>query len=167
MTTPNPFSDLDAIRRFLQQDVLPDVAPALAGELRAAIKILGAINAELESLHPRTQSECRELQQLCRELATTLDAPEHAAPLLRKSTGTEPDFESTPDLLRYHAELSTLLGLLIERAGRRRDDTPGTERTLREDLLRRCYATLGRHAARATRWQNVFEPIASGEDERD
>lgn len=163
--TTDPFSDLRAIRRFLQQDVLPGIAPALAGELRAAIKVLGAVSAELESLHPRMQTECRELRQLCRELMAAPGAPEQTAPVLREPAVAEPEFETTVDVLRVHAELSTLLGSLLERAETRGDAAPGAGHALPDDLRARCYATLGRHAARATHWQNVFEPVASGDDE--
>lgn len=165
--TTDPFRDLDAIRRFLHEDVLPDVTPAISGELRAAIKVLGAVTAELESLHPRTLRECCELQQLCGELATALDAPGQSAAALPEAASPDPGFESTTDMLRFHAELSTLLGSLLERAETRRDDSPGAARTTLDALLHRCYATLGRHAARASRWQNVFERVAPDENEPD
>ena len=165
--TTDPFGNLDAIRRFLHQDILPDVAPALAGELRAAIKILGAVATELESLHPRTESECRELQQRCHELAHALGVPEQAESVLPAAAQPGAGITSTVALLRLHAELHTLMGSLIDRAQGCYPDLPAAERGLLDDVLRRCYATLGRHAACASRWQNVFEPVPVREQSPD
>lgn len=158
--SPDPFASLSAIRRFLRYDVLPEVPAALVGELRAAIKILAAVSDELEALHPRIAGECHDLQRLCHELTSALGEPEQATNLLADNAPDAAGVESTTALLRCHASLSELTASLIGRAQLLCAELAESERAALDELLHRCYATLGRHAASASRWQNVFEPVS-------
>jgi hypothetical protein len=140
MTDPDGLQTLAAVRSFLEDVVLAEVPQHLAGELRAAVKLLESAQAELGCLHAVLLRESEELLDLCEGSAR--------AQALRARLAPAP--EQLAERAALHREIRGLSAETIERL---QADGSATARERLDDL----YATLGRHSHTRVPWQSVFE----------
>lgn len=155
---PDPFTTFNATAAFLKTDVLPVTPAALRSELRAAIKNIESAARELETLHPRSERECRELAALCKGFAEVLGDPPPMVAIFAQKLDRR--CSSTPNLLGLRAEIQALLSAQMREARSRSAAASASERERLDAMLHGCYDTLGRHAAAASAWQDVFTPVA-------
>lgn len=156
--TPDGLAALAEVRIFLAREVLPLVPATVAGELRAAIKILEAASEELNALHPLLHSECRELLALGEEADRVLRVSDsgHAGsvPLALLAPRLLAEDLDTRGLLGLHEEVLDASSALVAALQRHVRATPRAEDA--GYVLLRFYETLGRHAAGRVSWQSVF-----------
>ncbi|MGH8595911.1 MAG: hypothetical protein ACREXT_04555 [Gammaproteobacteria bacterium] len=156
---PDCFETLAALRAFLMREVLPTVSQSIAGELRAAIKTLEAVAAELNALHPLLRAECIELLGLCVEAKLCLSEPSEAVERLPSlNCFTERLSDNALDavgLIALHQEIHTVSSALLVEL-QETHYSRRTEESALAALLARFYTTLGRHAERRIAWQSVF-----------
>lgn len=137
---------LAQIRCFLSEDVLPVMPAELAGEVRAAVKLLRTVETEVDRAYPLLRKEIMELLALNTEALAA--APELAELRSRAELGDA----SLSELDGLHRDLRALSSRVLA--------------TLQEagggPLLDRFYATLGRHAEARLHWQAVFPVSTEG-----
>lgn len=168
---------LSAVNHFLIEDVLSALPGEMRGEMRAAIKNISDVIAELPGLQDRLANQNREMQVLLNKVMIRLTSSEqvHIAEdddiLLSLAVVPEPCSSFVALQLQQQAMkkvLSTTLGCLQHRlvpAEPRIDENAGAECSFLEgmasgsadkDLLYEAYAMFGKHAAQQASFQSVF-----------
>ena len=149
---------LVAVSRFLTAEVLPAVPRELAGEIRAAVKLLETAGTELNDRQRSLTAETRDLIGHCADIARVLDLADAASRCAQLSSGTE-DADGTLTVLeRIWNEARSLTTSLIV-ALQQRDLDPDLAHTVREahrELLARVYGCLAGYARSRLTWQSVF-----------
>ena len=158
---PHGLAALAMVRAFLAEQILPEVPDSLTGELRAALKILDTVAAELDVLYPLLLTECRALLDLCGEICARL--PSSATPAntdlaMRCAALNEQyarGFTATTPLIELHRAIKALAKDLINSLQKTADE-PGPAQA-----LARLYSLLGQHATARIPWQTVFASPAA------
>ena len=145
---PNGFEALQIVQAFLRTSVLPAVPASLAGELRAAIKLLATVELELRSLGPLLVEECREIHELCELGAASQDQAAACAELLGRLQQPPHDLAL---MIELHRDFEKLASRVIAGLQSRPREVTA------QGLLRRFYEALGRHAERRLPWQSIFQ----------
>lgn len=153
MTTADPMSGLDTldqIGRFLTTEVVGAVPAELAGEVRAAVKLLRTAATELNNRHVLVRAETDELLALIDEALVYLPSSlfvDECATLRARAATSDASLREMDQLLGAVYAVTTRVITALQRAPR----SPGAARAL--DGL---YAALGRHAESRLPWQAVF-----------
>ncbi len=151
----DPFQTLASIRDFLTRDVLPAVPKEIAGEVRAAVKLLEDVADELDWLPAVLHAECAEMLALhikARDvIATGVDDD-----LRRKIVSPPGSILEQLELHRTMTEMTTSFVLKLQ-AGIRALLVENNESMKLRDVLDQYYVMLGRHAETRLRWQSVFD----------
>lgn len=153
---------LSEIRAFVEGEILDTVPTHLRGELRAALKLLDEVAAELDRAYPLLEHECRELLALIdaadRALGNdTGEAHELAQALVSGSSGV-------CELDRLHGRIRALT-LVRYRGVCGATETAIIDERDGDELRARFLDTLADHASRRAAWQSVF-PVGSDPTER-
>ena len=150
-----PFETLAAVRDFLTRAVLPAVPKEIAGEVRAAVKLLEDVADELDWLPAVLRAECEDMLALQIKtqgvIVTGIDAE-----LRRQIVAPPGSIREQLELHRTMTEMVTSVVLKLQ-AGIRELSVENNESMKLRDLLDQYYAMLGRHAATRLRWQSVFD----------
>lgn len=143
------FESIAGVQQFLLARILPAVDPSLAGEVRAAAKILACASLELRTLHLWLESEWRELSVLCEEARAMLgaNAPGPAEP------DTWPDELPARLALRRRLDERVAQTLIDLQAA---VDGGAPVAAAAGVKLRDFYELLSRHADKRLAWQSVF-----------
>ena len=158
---PHGLAALAMVRAFLAEQILPGVPDSPTGELRAALKILDTVAAELDALYPLLLTECRALLDLCGEICTR--PPTGATPasidLATRCTALNEryarGFTATTPLLEHHRAIKALATDLINALQKTADEPAPAQ------ALARLYSLLGHHATARIPWQTVFASPAA------
>ncbi len=150
-----PFETLASVRDFLTRDVLPAVPKEIAGEVRAAVKLLEDVADELDWLPAVLHAECEEMLAL-RIKTQDVIATETDDELRRKIVSPPGNTREQLELHRTMSGMVTSVVLKLQ-AGIREPSLESDESMKWRDLLDQHYAMLGRHAETRLRWQSVFE----------
>lgn len=161
MTTPIPIR-LRAIRTFLERDILPGVSTEMRSDMRATIKMLVNMEAEVDRLPSLIDSETREMLRLCEIAIAALGHQNLADGQLDKFyelvRQTNRPVSSQGDVLTHHGDLTMLLGLLAVQLSDRIATEPvslpwsSAPRT----IFNQCCRFLRRQAQARASWQSVF-----------
>ncbi len=171
MTSPIP-ARLRAIREFLVRDILPGVAAEMRSDMRASLKMLESMEAEIDRLPALLASENDEILKLCEAAIADIgrqDLPadelqtfeelvrQHGQPLL-----------SLSDMEGRHAQFSILLGKLAFRLSARIDAEPAEQTcpSASKIVFTQCCRFLQRQAQIRTEWQAVFPTSGFYRDDR-
>ncbi|HEY1973876.1 MAG TPA: hypothetical protein VGH89_38405 [Pseudonocardia sp.] len=149
---------LAGVRAFLAEQIAPEVPGELAGELRAAIKLLDTVGVELNQRHRVLRDELADLLDYAQRIAglLALDAESQAGrTLARRAEDARLDLAALDLLWRDARALSA--GLLVELCRYR--DAPTTPDAMRQPagaLAAEFCTCLGGHARARLAWQAVF-----------
>lgn len=150
-----PFETLASVRDFLTRDVLPAVPKEIAGEVRAAVKLLEDVADELDWLPAVLRAECEEMLALLIKtqgvIVTGIDDE-----LRRQIVAPPGSIREQLELHRTMTEMATSVVLKLQ-AGIRELSVENNESMKLRDLLDQHYEMLGRHAETRLRWQSVFD----------
>lgn len=161
MTTPIP-TRLRAIRAFLENEILPSVQAEVRSDMRATLKMLANMEAEVDQLPALLDNEKREMLRLCEMAIAALGDNNLASnelqtfyKLVRQRRRAN---KTLGDALAQNAELSMLLGRLTVRLRARIDaDPPGmTCSSAPKVVFTNCCRFLERQAQARAEWQSVF-----------
>ena len=158
---PNGLVALAMVRAFLAEQILPGVPDSLTGELRAALKILDTVAAELDALYPLLLTECRELLDLCGEICArqpSSETPTNINLATRCTAFNERyarGFTATTPLFEFYRAIKGLATDLINSLQKTANE-PGPAQA-----LARLYSLLGQHATARIPWQTVFSSPAA------
>lgn len=150
---PDGLEAITVVRRFLAGPVLGAVPAELAGEVRAAVKLLDTVGTELTGLPAVLLDECHELLPLTGDGLKVLPGDRDDLGALERRLAADP--RTLDDLTTLHRDVRRLTSSVVvelqsmERAGGER--APDARRALRP-----IYETLRRHAERRIPWQSVF-----------
>lgn len=150
MVKPHGLEALATVRAFLSDRIVGAVPAELVGEMRAAVKLLRAVEDELGVLPGMLHEECRALLDLLRRGSEALEeaTPDALGELLGAAT--------TPrELFDVQRTLRGRLGELLPRLQDAARGGPAGAATARRVLLD-AYAALGDCARTRGRWQSVF-----------
>lgn len=164
--TSNIFSDLDAIRHFLTDEVEVHTPAHLRSELRGAIKLLADIAKEVDALPALLLAEGLDMVALAETATASLKSlvPGMAA---RTSTPSLRDQIARPigslrGLISLHevalADADLIFSELRVQLGD--PDLPAGSRVELQKLAARYLTLLAAHADARMPWQSVFPPIA-------
>lgn len=160
---------LEAVRSFLAERVAPSVPGELAGELRAALKLLETTGAELNERHVRLRAELADLLRHADRIVRRFGLEPHGPVLLalfRRAEEPELDLHSLDALWRDARALGS--ALLVElRRYRDLPDTPADARAEATELAADFCACLGEHARARLHWQAVFPVLPTNPEEDD
>ena len=155
-----PFETLASVCNFLARDVLPAVPREMAGEVRAAVKLLQDVADELDWLPAVLRAECEVMLALQIKtqdvIAIGIDDE-----LRRKIVAAPGSIREQLELHRTMTEMVTN-GVLKLQAGIRALSAENGESIKLRNLLDQYYEMLGRHAETRLRWQSVFERMQRG-----
>ncbi|MGQ0622166.1 MAG: hypothetical protein ACT4QA_20010 [Panacagrimonas sp.] len=154
-------STLVDLRGFLSGAVLAAVPHGLRSELRAAIKVLEEVEAELDALPGLVPPECERLLTLCAESVEQLETTNSEALALRISTLRHELRDEARGLrarIALHQELLHLsAGLLVQLQQSQRALPPGhAQRNRLRPVLRNFLLELRDQAKARQAWQSVF-----------
>jgi hypothetical protein len=149
---------LAGVRAFLAERIAPVVPSELAGELRAAMKLLDTVQIELNERHPALRAELSDLLSYSDRIATLLeDGPrgEACRTLTGRAGASSLNLHGLEEIWRDARKMSSTL--LVE-LRRYRDDpaTPAPAREEAGELSAEFCACLGEHARARLSWQAVF-----------
>ncbi len=150
-----PFETLASVRDFLTRDVLPAVPKEIAGEVRAAVKLLEEVADELDWLPAVLRAECEEmlaLQEKTREIMNSEVGDE-----LRQQIIASPG--SIREQLELHSNMVEAVTVVVLKLQTRIRELSAENdgSILLRALLDQHYEMLGRHAGTRLRWQSVFD----------
>jgi hypothetical protein len=158
VSDPSALRTLSAVRGFLDEEVVPSVPQHVAGEVRAAIKLLESVERELDDLHVVLLAECTEMLELCGAGLGPLARDPQVSPQvdelgalqarLRERVADAPD--TLTDRGTLHAEVRDLCAQVVSLLQTAEADGVGGGE------LHSLYAVLGRHAERRVPLQSVF-----------
>lgn len=159
--TLDGLATLDAVRAFLAERIAPSVPGELAGELRAALKLLETTGVELNERHVRLRAELADLLRHSDRMIRRFGLEPHGPVLLALFRRAE---EPELDLLDLHSldalwrDARALASALLVELRRYRDlpDTPADARAEATELAADFCACLGEHARARLHWQAVF-----------
>jgi hypothetical protein len=161
MTTSIP-TRLRAIRAFLESEILPGVPPEVRSDMRATLKMLENMEAEVDRLPALVDSEKREMLRLCEMAIAALGNHNLPGDELQAFEGfvlqRDKPFKAFGDALAEHAELSMLLGRLTARLSERIDAEPEglTCSSASKSVFTKCCRFMVRQAQARAGWQAVF-----------
>ncbi|GAA5161696.1 hypothetical protein GCM10023321_46340 [Pseudonocardia eucalypti] len=162
---------LERVRVFLAERVAPSVPGELAGEFRAAVKLLETTGAELNERHVRLSAELADLLRHADRIIRRFGLEPHGPVLLALFRRAEEldllDLHGLDALWRDARALGS--ALLVELRGYRDlPDTPADARAEATELAADFCACLGEHARARLHWQAVFPAIRNPplEDDR-
>ncbi len=162
--SPGLFSDLDAIRAFLADEIAGHVPAHLRSELRGAIKVLGEIAGEIDALPALLHAEGHEMVALAARADATLETclPGFAA---RTRTGfLSGEFDrpmgSLRGLMKLHEEALADAELILAEIQTQlaRADIEADLHARLQELAESYLALLGAQADARMQWQSVFSP---------
>lgn len=152
------FATLATVCGFLTGDVLPAIPRELAGEVRAAVKLLETAATEFNDRPRSLAAETHDLIGLCAEIARMLDLADVTSSCTRLTRATESAHGTLTALEETWREARTLTSTLISALQQAEfgQDIPGSVRSAHHDVLARTYACLAGHARSRLTWQSVF-----------
>ena len=158
MTTSIP-ARLRAIRAFLEGDVLPGITADLCSDLRASVKMLETMEAEVDRLPAFLAAETEDMIRLCGEAIGVLgdeaparDERQAFAALIHPPKQCD---ATLGGMEHRHREASVLLGKLLGRlCVRVAEESDG--RSAAHELYARCCTCLQTQASARIEWQAVF-----------
>ena len=141
---------LHDIRAFIAREIVDTVPAHLRSELRAALKLLDEVAAELDTAYPMFRAECRDSLELIEaaDHLLAIDARETAA----LSTALNEASLSLRDLSALHDQIGALL---LARYRTLRKPPDGATSSSHE-LCQRLHDNFAAQARRRARWQSVF-----------
>lgn len=134
---------LAGIGDFLRREVLPDMKDEAKGELRAAIKLLDDMIAEVDLAPGLLETQAAQRLDLADKILRSLNAEPSAVAVLRARW--EQRGKTMAELTAIHAEAGLLLSTVVSRL-----DQAYTS------LRREAYVLLAEQATPGTAWQSVF-----------
>lgn len=134
---------LAGIGYFLRREVLPGMKDEAKGELRAAIKLLDDMIAEVDLAPGLLETQAAQRLDLADKIIRSLNAEPSAVAVLRARWGQRG--KTMAELTAIHAEAGLLLATLVNQL-QQPDDA----------LRREGYALLAQQATPGTAWQSVF-----------
>lgn len=161
MTTPIS-TRLRAIRAFLESEILPCVSAEVRSDMRATLKMLANMEAEVDQLPVLVDNEKREMLRLCEAAIAALghnnlagDELQTFDKLVRQASRAA---KALGDALAENAELSMLLGRLTVRLSTRIEAEPPdlTCTSAPRVVFTKCCRFLQRQAQVRAGWQAVF-----------
>ena len=161
MTTSIP-TRLRAIRTFLEGEILPGVPPEVRSDMRATLKMLENMEAEVDRLPILVDSEKREMLRLCEMAIAALGYHNLPDDELQAFDGfvrqSDKPVNTFSGALAEHAELSMLLGRLTARLSERIDAEPQdlSCSSASKSVFTKCCRFLVRQAQERAGWQAVF-----------
>jgi hypothetical protein len=155
--TIDGLSTVASVRAFLVAEVLPAVPRELAGELRAAVKLLATAETELDVRHASLSAETRDMIAHCAEAARLLGL-QNAGAACERLAAARTDGATLTEVGRRWGEARELSSSILPALQRRESDPTATDtdRGAARELLRRFYACLTGHARARLGWQSVF-----------
>ncbi len=153
-----PLDSLAVLRDYLAAEILPDVAGAQQGELRAAIKVLEELGEEFDRAPVVLHEETTTLHRLCTQAQAILDPVTGTANLIARveqlGRGLGPVSLTLKDAQALNDNAATCMSECIAALQRIQHDAVHGEPA--RACLHDCYAELSRQAARRAQWQSVF-----------
>lgn len=153
---------LAAVQRFLIEEILPGVTGDKRSDLRAAVKILGDLEKEVEHLPGLLNVEIKEMLRLSSAAVAALGVNGVDADDLKSfrelSAAAEKPIRRLSELQTFHAKISALIGNLTVQLAERIEQAPHAFAGVSgaQDVVTNCYRMLRRQAASRTSWQSVF-----------
>ncbi|HZZ51788.1 MAG TPA: hypothetical protein VFE65_33245 [Pseudonocardia sp.] len=163
--TIDGLSTLSSVRAFLMTEVLPAVPDELAGELRAAAKLLAGVETELDTRYSSLATETRDLIAHAADAARLLGLDEAASACERLAVSDSGVASARLTELESRWSRARQLSstLLRELQGRESDPAVSeADRRAARALLREFYTSLTSHARTRLDWQAVF-PVPAHE----
>lgn len=156
---PTALEALATVRNFLATEVLDGVPRHLSGDLRAAVKVLDEVRAEIDELAPVQRQEWDELVAACQACEPYL-GPGDAATRLTALRADTTISQRWSDGMQLQRDLRGILkdSLPAVQAVARDEAAPPATREAARVVLADVYAMLSRHAGRRAQWQSVFAP---------
>lgn len=149
---------LAGVRAFLAEQIAPVIPGELAGELRAAMKLLDTVGVELDERHPALRAELADLLGYSARVARLIeDGPRTEACLDLAGRAETPSLR-LGGLAEIWREARRVSSSLLVELRRHRDDpaVPVPRREEAGELAAEFCACLGEHARARSSWQAVF-----------
>jgi hypothetical protein len=154
---PDGLTTLATVRRFLTE-LAPELPGELAGDLRAAAKLLETTEIELNERHLSLIAETEDLISHCLRLGTLLNRPDVDATCTQLTGRLRAGHLNLTGLGElWHDTRALATSLVIALQGVESD--PHTDQTGRQaaaHALLEVYTCLGAHARSRQPWQSVF-----------
>lgn len=159
---------LSALNEFFSEEVLPALPKAMRGEMRAAIKNISDVMAELPSLNSRLAAQNKELQALFNDTLCALDISTQAHVKEDKDLSLALEFDpglmgDLGTLQHQHLVLksivTTALINLQDKAFQIPQGSVSQQTSDVDNALRLSFELLGKHTSELSAFQSVF-PIA-------
>ena len=149
---------LAGVRAFLADRIAPLVPSELAGELRAAMKLLDTVGIELNERHPALRAELDDLLSYSDRIARLLEDTHRVEACRELSGRAEALSLDLGELERIRRDARALSSTLLVELRRHRDDptAPAPSREQAGELAAEFCACLGEHAHTRSAWQAVF-----------